>query len=625
MSNESSTGLNRRDFLKVAGIGAAAMTIPMMGFTKNAGATSIAGMATENVETDVLVIGGGYAGVWAALNARAQGVNVTIIEKGTIFKSGLSPFARGFSYFEEETQDAATLKKFANMIGEYVSNPDYLDVYMKNTKKIKTDMESWGFFTTGTNFSDIMRQQVIKSGAKIVERTMVTNLLKKNGRVVGAVGIPVDQDKAIVINAKAVILCAGAGSFKSYGFFSHPITSDGDAMAYRVGAEISGKEYQDTHGTASDYPADSWLGWQGMLEGTNPESVEVEIENNLNLSSYITAHVSGTPVARGGGDGIKTLYPEPGGGITWGGPENLTGGGGGDRPDGGGPDSGGARPEGDARPEGGTDSGGGRPDMAGSGARPEKAAEVGGASAGLSVHKAEGLFPADGKCASNIPGLYGAGDALSSMLYGSTYALGGASSSGSASQGYTAGEAAAKYAAKNKRLTVSTTEIKKIVTEIFAPRELESGYSVDWLLPIFQNAMIPYYVLYVKKQDRLQAALANVMFFQEHFGSKLMAEDSHQLRMVHEMKNMMLNAEMKLRASLYRTESRGNHYREDFPARDDKNWLCWVVLSNDNGTMKLKKVEVPDEVKPDPKVAYEIRYPNRFPNELEYVKANKIS
>jgi succinate dehydrogenase/fumarate reductase flavoprotein subunit len=605
MSNESSTGLNRRDFLKVAGVGAAALTIPMMGFSKNAGAASIDGMVQENIETDVLIVGGGYAGVFAAINARAQGASVTLVEKGTIFKSGLSPFARGFSYYEDKTQDAATLKKFANMIGEYVSNPDYLDVYMKNTKKIKTDMESWGFFTTGTNFSDIMRQQVIKSGTKIVERTMVTNLLKKDGRVVGAVGFPVDEDKAIVINAKAVILCAGAGSFKSYGFFSHPITSDGDAMAYRIGAEISGKEYQDTHSTKADYPADSWLSWQGMLEGTNPECVEVEIENNLNLSGYISAHVSGTPVARGGGDGIKTLYPNPGGGITWGGPENLkgSGGGGGSRPEGGG-----------SRPEGGGGSGGA--------ARPS---EVGGASAGLSVHKAEGLFPADGKCASNIPGLYGAGDALSSMLYGSSYALGGASSSGSASQGYVAGEAAATYAAKNKRLTVSTADIKKIVSEIFAPRELESGYSVDWLLPIFQNAMIPYYVLYVKKQDRLEAALANIMFFQEHFASKLMAEDAHQLRMAHELKNMMLNAEMKLRASLFRTESRGNHYREDYPARDDKNWLCWVVLSNDKGTMKLKKVEVPDEVKPDPKVAYEIRYPNRFPNELEYVKANKIS
>jgi succinate dehydrogenase/fumarate reductase flavoprotein subunit len=599
MSNDQETaaGCNRRDFLKAAGVGAAALTIPMMGFTANAGQASLSGMKQENIETDVLVIGGGYAGVFAALKARAQGATVTIVEKGTIFKSGLSPFARGFSYFNEKSQDAATLQKYSNMIGEYLANPDYLKIYMDKTKGLQEEMKTWGFFNQGTNFADIMRQQVIKSGATVIERTMVTNLIKKDGRVVGAVGFPVDEDKAIVVNAKAVILCAGAGAFKSNGFFTHPITSDGDAMAYRVGAEISGKEFQDTHGAASDYPADSWRSWKGMLSGTNPETMEVEIENNLNLSSYMTAHFSGTPVARGGGDGIKALYPKPGGGIRWGGPQNLTAGGG--------------RPP---RPEGGA-----------GGGRPPRPPEVGGASAGLSVHKAEGLFPADDKCGSNIPGLFAAGDALSSMLYGSSYALGGASSSGSASQGAVAGESAAKYAMKNKQANVSKAEIQKIVADIFAPRELEKGYSPDWLLPLLQSAMIPYYVLYVKKQDRLEAALANIMFFQEHFAPKLMAENTHQLRLVHELRNMLLNAEMKLRTSLFRTESRGNHYREDFPARDDKNWLCWVVLSNEKGTMKLKKVPIPESVKPDPKLAYEIRYPNRFPGELEYVKANKIT
>jgi succinate dehydrogenase/fumarate reductase flavoprotein subunit len=40
----------------------------------------------------------------------------------------------------------------------------------------------------------------------------------------------------------------------------------------------------------------------------------------------------------------------------------------------------------------------------------------------------------------------------------------------------------------------------------------------------------------------------------------------------------MINAEMKLRASLYRTESRGNHYREDYPDTNDKDWLAWVVI-----------------------------------------------
>jgi succinate dehydrogenase/fumarate reductase flavoprotein subunit len=56
---------------------------------------------------------------------------------------------------------------------------------------------------------------------------------------------------------------------------------------------------------------------------------------------------------------------------------------------------------------------------------------------------------------------------------------------------------------------------------------------------------------------------------------------------------MILNAEMKLRASLYRTESRGNHYREDYPDTNDKDWLAWVVIEQgDDGEMELSKVMV---------------------------------
>ena len=53
-----------------------------------------------------------------------------------------------------------------------------------------------------------------------------------------------------------------------------------------------------------------------------------------------------------------------------------------------------------------------------------------------------------------------------------------------------------------------------------------------------------------------------------------------ELRLAHETENMLLNAEMKLRASLSRTESRGTHYREDYPARDDDELAGLGAASN---------------------------------------------
>ena len=85
---------------------------------------------------------------------------------------------------------------------------------------------------------------------------------------------------------------------------------------------------------------------------------------------------------------------------------------------------------------------------------------------------------------------------------------------------------------------------------------------------------------------------------------------------------MLLNAEMKLRAGIYRTESRGTHYREDFPARNDKEWFCWVLLRNEQGKMMPSKHQLPDEWAPPASMAYRDSYPLEFPGENAFLQAN---
>jgi NADPH-dependent 2,4-dienoyl-CoA reductase/sulfur reductase-like enzyme len=69
--NESSFGVDRRDFLKTAaGLGVAALAMPGIPRISNAEAASIKDISDEIIETDVLVIGGGYAGVLAAIKAK---------------------------------------------------------------------------------------------------------------------------------------------------------------------------------------------------------------------------------------------------------------------------------------------------------------------------------------------------------------------------------------------------------------------------------------------------------------------------------------------------------------------------------------------------------------------------
>jgi succinate dehydrogenase/fumarate reductase flavoprotein subunit len=56
---------------------------------------------------------------------------------------------------------------------------------------------------------------------------------------------------------------------------------------------------------------------------------------------------------------------------------------------------------------------------------------------------------------------------------------------------------------------------------------------------------------------------------------------------------MALTSELVLRSALLRTESRGFHVREDFPERDDKNWLKWVLVDNIDGGMALSTEDIP--------------------------------
>ena len=127
--------------------------------------------------------------------------------------------------------------------------------------------------------------------------------------------------------------------------------------------------------------------------------------------------------------------------------------------------------------------------------------------------------------------------------------------------------------------------------------------------------MVPYFILRVKSEERLQATLTLVEFMRDHLVPKLKANDPHELRLAYETKNMVINAEMRLRASLFRTESRGYHYREDYPRRDDPNWLAWVLLKEEQGKMKAFKKPIPEEWWPDLSKPYEERYTARFPGE----------
>ncbi|MCG6533180.1 MAG: FAD-binding protein, partial [Syntrophales bacterium LBB04] len=185
----------------------------------------------------------------------------------------------------------------------------------------------------------------------------------------------------------------------------------------------------------------------------------------------------------------------------------------------------------------------------------------------------------------------------------------------SAVTGARAGRAAAEYALSVRKSVVDEEVLLRLKKTICSPIERKGGFTPRWVTQVLQNTMLPYFILHIKHEKRLQAALTTVEFLRDHLVPKLIAKDSHELRLAHETRNMVLNAEMILRASLFRTESRGQHYREDYPRREDPVWLAWVKLKEEQGEMKASRVPIPENWWPDLKKPYEERYPQRFLNE----------
>lgn len=580
MSKES-INMSRRGFLNLAGgvAGATALAALRMNsaWAQNEATIDVADITEDLYKTDVLVIGSGMAGLFAAVKAHDAGAKVIMVSKGGLGTSGQTPFAKGIFSYDAKTDDY-TIDEFADKVAKSAlgtNNPVYTRQLVQHSKARVDDLREWGFFDSSLCRNSFQRP-IKERKIPVIERMTMTHLLKEKGRVIGAAGFSVDDGKVCFINAKSVILCTGAGGFKPNGFPICDLTHDGTIMAYDIGAKVTGKEWNDGHPAKADNAADCYGGWGNMFE-QKPSTTSIGIRHDLGVDMNVKAYAYGDNAS------LKGPYVPVEYSRSKGKGDRPPGGGGppqGERPkDGGGPPKGNGQKSG-AAPQG--KEGGGPPGMGGD--------RVGGSSAGMSIHKSEGLVPTNDKCASNIKGLYAAGDALGSHMAGAIYTQIGSSLAGSAVQGAIAGEASAEYSKGVAQGQISKTKVSSVRAEILEPLKRTEGFSPAWVTQTLQGIMIPNFVLYIKKEAMLSAALAYVEELRDNHMPYLKAADMHELRLAHETRNMIISAEMKLKASLMRKESRCSHYRTDYPDMDEENWRAWInIYKGEDGTMQFEK------------------------------------
>src|ERR687891_709403 len=240
----------------------------------------------RKLSCDVLIIGGGAAGLRAAIEAHDSGTDVLIVSKSrkgdphtVLATGGINGALATMDPNDNWMIHAADTLKEGCLIADY----EKVMTLCKNAPKAILELVKWGarfhkepdgrlaqrFFSahtyrrtcffgdqTGKEIIRVLMKQVKKRKLKFADNIFITRILKKNDQVAGALGIDFKKKGLVIFQSKCIILAGGGYSrvysvsssrdFENYG--------EGVALAYDAGAELADMEMVQFHPTGMVWP-----------------------------------------------------------------------------------------------------------------------------------------------------------------------------------------------------------------------------------------------------------------------------------------------------------------------------------------------------------------------------------
>lgn len=227
---------------------------------------------------DVLVIGGGPAGAWAAWSAASEGAKVVLVDKGYLGTSGATaPGGTNLLYLppDEELREAAVQQRLKS--GGFLAEASWIHRVLDQVYINLELIEQWGYpfirdengtpmrgHLQGPEYMSIMRKVVKRAGVKILDHSPALELLSDEHGVGGARGLCRQEDREWEVRAKAVVIATGGCAFLSKGLGCNVLTGDGYLMASELGAELSGMEFSRKYAPSPAFSSNTrsrLLGW----------------------------------------------------------------------------------------------------------------------------------------------------------------------------------------------------------------------------------------------------------------------------------------------------------------------------------------------------------------------------
>lgn len=288
----------------------------------------------EFIEADVLCIGGGIAGLMAAIRAAELGARVVVAEKGNALGSGRGCAGNDHFWCYIPEVHGTDIEAF---LKECLKGPklraiqsgtsiQVLRTFLERSFEMVKLWHGWGIpmkyhgkwefaghsfpgdVLTHLKYEGQWQKRVLvsranKKGVSIMNRVMVLDLLHEGNRVTGAVGMHTRENKIIVFKAKSVIVGTGyvdrlypppvPGWFTSSPVYP-TLTGDGRVMAYRAGAELVGAEISRRHPGPRYFARFGQATWIGVLRDPQGKPIGPFVTRPERRYGDMTPEVSST-------------------------------------------------------------------------------------------------------------------------------------------------------------------------------------------------------------------------------------------------------------------------------------------------------------------------------------------